>query len=46
MNHPKDIPVTVEEEIYWQEIEQVIEISNQQESLFTVDENTWKKFGE
>jgi len=45
MSHPKDIPVTLEEEIYWQEIEQVIEISNQQESLFTVDDNTWEKFG-
>ena len=42
MNHPKDIPVTPEEEIYWQEIGQRIEISNQHESLFTLDEDTWK----
>lgn len=42
MNHPKDIPVTPEEEIYWEEIGQRIEIVNQQESLFTLDEDTWK----
>jgi len=42
MTYPKDIPVTPEEEIYWQEIDQRIEIVNQHESLLTLDEDTWK----
>ena len=37
-----NIPVTPEEEIYWQEIGQRVEIMNQNESLFTVDEETWR----
>ncbi len=41
MNHPKDIPVTPEEEIYWQEIGDRIEIVNQNLCLFTCEERTW-----
>ena len=42
VNAVPNIPVTVEEEEYWQTIGQRIEIVNQKECLFTLEENTWE----
>jgi hypothetical protein len=39
---PKDIPVTPQEEEYWQEIGQRIDVVNISQSLFTTDQETWE----